>query len=342
MQKVKYFALIFKPIMKMINYTLIGLMVILILVVVTGSALGANYGNSTAEDAAEADLDNYMAGIILSGVFVIFGGILTVIVRRDISKRNLHLTKWMVLLILFMIVIPVIETFLILTCGINSFYSFILLGTNYVGFFAIYIYFRAQSVLLVRNVPTELVVKLSSAYREILAFGILIFGLLITVIGIYQIKTGEGDVGKPVAAVGIGTSIIGLVMIRMWFKWDNIVINTREIKIKRGNKVETLSWGDVESIMFYKELSHLLNINVGGYRKRMGTAGSQKVVEIIGGNKRLKFMDGEIPSYEDFRILFFILLHHRERSNQETKVYFHSKWAKTWYRDYRRHIMQSR
>jgi len=328
--------------MKIGYYTLIGLIIILIWVAMAGTALGANGGNSTTKDTEEDSIDNIMAAIILSGVFVIFGGILTVIIRRDISKRNLNLSRWMVFLVLFMILIPVIETFLILMYDINSFYSFILLGINYVGFFAVYIYFRMQSVLLVRHVPTELVVKLSSAYREILAFGILIFGLLITVIGVYQIRTGDGDVGKPMAAVGIGTSTIGLVLIKMWFNWDNIVINTREIRIKRGSKVETLSWGDVESIMFYKELSHLLNINVAGYRKRMGTAGSQKVVEIIGGNKRLKFMDAEIPSYEDFRILFFILLHHRQRSNQETKVYFHSKWAKTWYRDYRRHIMQSR
>jgi hypothetical protein len=312
------------------------------LIALSGSVLAATGGNSTSHEGTNESIDHFMAAIILSGVFLIAGGITATSVRRDISKRNMIMTKWISLLILFTMVIPIAVTFAIMYYKqVTTFYGFFALFTSYLSFIALYIYFRGQSVLLVRNVPAEFVVKLNPAYKEILAFGIVIFGLLITVIGFYQLNTGNTDVGKPVSAIGISTAIIGVVLIKLWFSTDRLVIDMSEIRIKRGKKVEKVAWSDVESIIFFKELSHLLNIELGSYHKRVGPSGSQRSVEIIAGDRRLKFMDSEIPSYEDFRILFFILLHHRSIANPDTKVYFQSTWAKGWYRDYRRHMMQA-
>ncbi len=312
------------------------------LVWLSGSVQAAADGNSTSGDGMDESLDNFMAAIILSGVFLIAGGITATLVRRDISKRNMKMTKWISLLILFTMVIPIAVTFTIMYYEeVTTFYGFFALFTSYLIFVALYIYFRSQSVLLVKNVPAEFVVKLNPAYKEILAFGIVIFGLLITVIGFYQLNSGNPDVGKSVSAIGISTAVIGVVLIKLWFSTDRLVIDMSEIIIKRGKKVEKMAWSDVESIIFFKELSHLLNIELGGYHKRVGPSASQRSVEIIAGERRLKFMDSEIPSYEDFRILFFILLHHRSIANPNTKVYFQSKWAKGWYRDYRRHMMQA-
>ena len=323
------------------NIIFVVIVSIVSLVTLSGSVLAAG-GNSTSGDEVNESLDHFMAAIILSGVFLIAGGITATLVRRDISKRNMNMTKWISLLILFTMVIPIAMTFVIMYYEeVTTFYGFFALFTSYLAFIALYMYFRSQSVLLVRNVPAEFVVKLNPAYKEILAFGIVIFGLLITVIGFYQLNTGHADVGKPVTAIGISTAVIGVVLIKLWFSTDRLVIDMSEIRIKRGKKVEKVAWGDVESIIFFKELSHLLNIEVGGYHKRVGPSGSQRSVEIIAGEKRLKFMDSEIPSYEDFRILFFILLHHRSIANPDTKVYFQSRWAKGWYRDYRRHMMQA-
>ena len=323
---------------------IIPLICISLLTVISIVAIGV-IAEDTEEHGENPDekvepVDNFIAGIILTGVFLIIGGIATTIVRRDISKRNMNMKKWILLLILFITIIPSVETFLILVYGVNSFYGFISLASSFLIYIALYMYFRSKSVLLVENVPTKFSVKLSPAHREILAFGIFIFGLLIMIIGIYQIGTGHPDVGNPVFFIGLAATVIGLVLVGLWFSYDNITVSRRYIRIKRGKKVETVGWGDVESIIFFKELSHLLNIEFGGYHKRVGPSGSQRAVEIIAGDKRLKFLDDEIPSYEDFRILFFILLHHRRTSNPNTKVYFHSKWAKAWYRDYRRHISQ--
>lgn len=287
------------------------------------------------------NVDLLMAGLILSGVFVIIGGVIAVIARRDIRKRSMNLPRWTALLIIMTMIVPIILTFVILNAGVNSFYGSISFVTSYLLFFGPYLYFRAKSHLLVQHVPSELVVKLSSAYKEILAFGILIMGLLLAVVGLYQIYSGYGYIGKPVIIIGFFSLVMGAVLIKKWFSFDQILVNTREIRIKRGRKVERVAWEEVESIMFYKELSHILNIELGKYSKKFGKAGSQRVVEVITDEKRLKFMDGEIPSYEDFRILFFILLHHRQTSNPAAKVYFHSKWARSWYQDYRRQIMQN-
>ena len=320
----------------------VGILTIISLVVLSGTVLAAAGGNSTSSNSKNESIDHFMAAIILSGVFLIVGGITATLVRRDISKRNMNMTKWICLLVLFTMVVPIAVTFAIMYYEeITTFYGFFALFTSYLVFLALYMYFRNQSVLLVKNVPAEFVVKLSPAYREILAFGIVIFGLLITVIGFYQLNSGNADMGKPVTAIGIATAVIGVVLIKVWFSTDCLVIDMSEIRIKRGKNVEKVAWADVESIIFFKELSHLLNIELGSYHKRVGQAGSQRSVEIIAGERRLKFMDGEIPSYEDFRILFFILLHHRGIANPNTKVYFQSKWAKGWYRDYRRHMMQA-
>jgi len=330
--------LILKPEMNRKIILVASMLIFTALILISGISPTASAGSGT-DDANS--VDKLMSGIILSGVFIIVGGIMAVIVRRDISKRNMNISRWTAVLIVLIIIVPIAETSAILNSNVNSFYGSVSLASSYLLFFGLYLYFRGKSHLLVKHVPTELVVKLGSAYKEIVAFGILILGLLLALIGLYQVYYDDGSIGKPIIMIGCASLTIGAVLIKMWFSFDQILINTREIRIKRGSKVEKVAWKDVESIMFYKELSHLLNIELGKYQRKLGKAGSQKVVEVITEGKRLKFMDGEIPSYEDFRILFFILLHHRETSNPETKVYFHSKWAKSWYRDYRRHIMQN-
>ena len=339
-KKVKYRASIFLPVMRKRTITLIFIFLLTVISILAAGVI-AEDTEGDREDADVEPMDNFIAGIILTGVFLIIGGIATAIVRRDISRRNMNMKRWILLLILFITIIPSMETFLILVYGVNSFYGFISLASSFLIYIALYTYFRSKSVLLVENVPTEFTVKLSPAHREILAFGIFIFGLLIMIIGIYQIGTGHLDVGNPVFFIGLAATVIGLILVGAWFSYDNLTISRREVRIKRGKEIVTLAWKDIESIIFFKELSHLLNIDFAGYHKRMAPSGSQRAVEIIAKEKRLKFQDGEIPSYEDFRILFFILLHHRRTSNPEAKVYFHSKWAKAWYRDYRRHIMKN-
>ncbi len=289
----------------------------------------------------DADYDDQMSFTILSGVFIIVGGIISTFIKKDVSKRNMSDKKWMVLLALTVILAPVIDIYLIVNYELTSFISVSLLGLTYFVFFAPYIYFKRRSLLIVDQVPAEFMVRLTAAYRDILAFGVFLSGLVLMIMSIYNFAINEKIMGKVLFSVSIPLIIAGSILIWLWFSMDKISISTREIQIYRQRKANIITWGKAKKIIFYQQSAPLFTLHLPGYRKKMGPKGAERVVEIISKNHILKIKESDIPSEQDFRLLFFILLYHRKRSNPECRVEFKGRWARSWYGDYRKHISNS-
>jgi len=331
--------------MAKVRYLIYVAHVICILFTLLSLALAASGYSLTADPENEIehrdpylDTNDFMAFVILSGVLLIAGGIIASFIKRDIGKRNMNGKKWLSMLLVFVILLPITSVYIILFYDLTSFEGGLMLGVCYFSFYAPYLYVKRRSILVVEQVPAEFEIKLSSAYRDIFAFGMVVGGLIMMVFAIYHFVAGNEFLGKIILSVAIPVALAGIILVKMWFSFNKISVSTREIKIEKNKEINMISWENVKELIFYRQAAPFLVLELPGYHKKVGKKGTERIIKIVSRELSLEFKDKELPSEEDFRILFFILLYHRKRSNPDSHINFKAPWAKKWYGEYRRYI----
>lgn len=298
-------------------------------------------GNSGDPGDSREVTNDFMTFMILAGVFLIAGGIMASLVKRDVGKRNMNVKKWSGMLLGFVIMLPIACVYFILFYNLTTFEGSLMFGVSYFCFFGPYLYVRRRSIYIVEQVPTEFEIKLSSAYRDIFAFGLVIAGVVMMIFSTYHFIVGNIFLGKVIITVAIPVGMVGVILVKIWFSFNKIKISTREIKIEQNNKAKIIKWDDVAEIIFYRQVAPFMVLDLPGYHKKVGQRGSERAIKIVSRKHSLEFKDKDLPSEEDFRIIFFILLYHKKRSNPEAKINFKAQWAKKWYHEYKRYIINS-